>query len=271
MILWSTSLVTLPATMKAQQNIRLPANPRLQKWLHWKLTQQVLPLFLKGLNSRPLKSLNPCRHMWKRGGVVMWKQMLSVPKGKGKVRSRCVDKGVWTKVCGHVVSVLPLSPAMKLCSLSTQSNQPLQMLPVLTLVPVQGTSWIKKLWLEEQVGTAWNTQQKATCAVHFLPELSVGYMSCFCHCVTVPACTVGIDSPGTCAGLPHSHTAVWPTELCGTLYRLATLDILCATRFAGTHSRFSWSTLRLGLCFLSSAGCFPSCPCPHYCWQISKF
>lgn len=201
--------------MKPQQNIRSPANPRLQNWLHWKLTQQVLPLFLKGLNSAPLKSLNLHRHTWKSRGVVMWKQMLSVPPGKGKTRRHVLYRKTVT--------------------------------------------WTRRQEQREM-------QQRATHATLFLPELSArAKWPAFVRLCTGTGCAVRIYSPGTCGPHLHGHLTSWAAVAAlWVCYK----QILCAPQFAGTHPRFSWFTLRLGLCFLSSPGCFLSYPCPHCYHQV---
>lgn len=193
----------------------------------------------------------------------MRKQMVSTPTRKSKVRSRCVGKDVWTH---------------SLCTTTVRSNEILfsfykELSSSLNISQVDSDSCTRRVLksktcdLKEKARTTWNTQQKATCAVLLLPELSEeATWPASVTDATATGCTVRICPPGTHAGPPHRCTDIWPAKLWWTLYRLAMLQIFCAPPFAGRHPCFSRFTLHLGLCLLSSPACFLSCPCPHcYC------
>lgn len=168
MTLWNTCLVTLLATMKPQRNITSPANPRLKNWLHWKLTQQVLPLFLKGFNFSQLKSLNLCRHIRKRRGCDKKANAIYAHReGEGKkhlcgqrcVVDTCTSYYPWPLQWNSVVFlhgvIIPLN-------ISCIDSDPCTR---------QGSE-LKNCDLNKKARTARDTQGRATSAIPFLPEPS---------------------------------------------------------------------------------------------------
>lgn len=178
--------------------------------------------------------------------------MLSVSRENGRVRSRCMDKGVWTHA---------------LCTSSGPSNG----IPFSSYTEASSSLNISHFdsgpgtrHVLDQKDVTWTRrreQHETLSGRH--PKLLRGINGLF------------LSPTGQRLTVPWGFTLlvpVWASLTSAQLFDQLShfINLLCykysVPLRAGMHPRSF--TLHLGLCFLSSPGCFLSCLCPHCYCQI---